>query len=127
MAEKNNILLDTNFIIYSAQLKYKKVREWLRLRDSRISGISKVEILPYHTLSDNDRVYFESVFDISQLLPRTMAHLNLAISLRQKKSMGLRASLIAATAHNANMPPASANTVDFRHFGELEMIDPVAS
>ena len=49
-----------------------------------------------------------------------------SITLKQQKKLSLGDAIIAATAISENLSLLTANTKDFKHIEELELIDPMA-
>ena len=63
------MLLDSNIIIYSADAAYADLRKYVKDKNNVVSAISQVEVLGYHSLTLQDRTYFEAVFQHMSVLP----------------------------------------------------------
>jgi len=98
-------LIDSNIIIYAAKDEFEYLRPLLFSEEVRISVISKAEILGYHKLTEGERRFFESVFDVVTLLPVDQNVIDIAVSLKQQRKYSLGDALIAATAllYNAEL------------------------
>ena len=53
------MILDSNLIIYAAKPEYPGLRRLIAARSPVISVVSKVEVLGYHRLGEDDRRQFE--------------------------------------------------------------------
>lgn len=122
MVENNRVIVDSNIVIYSANPAYELLRDWLKKSSLILSDISRIEIMGYHRLVEEEKKYFKRLFDYCNFYHLTEETISKAIILRQQRSMGLGDSIIAATALSANLPLISANTKDFRHIKELTLI-----
>lgn len=89
--------------------------------------ISKVETLGYHSLEERERVHLEQFFGIAIVLPISDAIVKRAIELRQRRSISLGDSLIAATTLTSDLTLATHNVSDFDWIEELKVVDPFAS
>ena len=49
------MLLDSNIVIYAAQPKYPQLRQFIAANAPAVSGITYVEVLGYHALTDPDK------------------------------------------------------------------------
>jgi toxin FitB len=58
------VLLDSNIIIYSAQLEYSHLRELIAEKSPVVSALSYLEVLGYHQLTDEQRQYFDDFFKL---------------------------------------------------------------
>lgn len=120
------ILIDSNIIIYTGLPQYSELRNWLRLKNIRVSIISQLEVLGYHQLVVKDRMYFEDLFKQFDLFDINAEIIDSAIAFRQQQSMSLGDAIIAATAKVHKLPLVTANTKDFNHIEGLELINPLA-
>lgn len=118
-------ILDSNLIIYSALPAYAYLRPLLKDPDTRVSAISKLEVLGFHRLDQSSRRYFDGVFaaipqfDIDQLV------LNEAIKLRQQRKMSVGDAIIGATALLFQLELYTRNTTDFSWIPGLVMVNPI--
>jgi predicted nucleic acid-binding protein len=119
------MLLDSNIVIYAAEPNYAAAREFIAKHNPSVSVISKVEVLGYHQLSDQNRRKLESIFQFLPILPLSDHIIERAISLRQTKKMSLGDALIAGTAIVHEMDIVTANVKDFKWIDDLEIINPL--
>ncbi len=77
------MLLDSNIIIYSAQLEYSQLRKLIAEHSPVVSALSYLEVLGYHLLTEQQRQYFEEFFQVAQVLPISQDVLAQAVTLRQ--------------------------------------------
>jgi len=118
------MILDSNIIIYSAMPEYQKVREYLKEKDKEliVSAITKVEVLGYHKLTEEEIKLFEGFFQTITILPVTNSVIEKAIYLRQQRKMSLGDSLIAATSLINNHKLFTNNEEDFYEIDNLSII-----
>lgn len=119
----NNIILDSNIVIYTGLIDASDLHEWLHLRN--VSVITEVEVLGYHKLTKKDKNYFASFFNQSLILPITQEILEQTIQLKQNQKMSLGDAIIAATALENDLTLATANIKDFKHIEGLKLINPM--
>lgn len=118
-------LIDSNIIIYAAKDEFAYLRPLLLSEDVRISVISKAETLGYHKLTNEERRFFESVFDIVGLLPIDQNVIDIAVSLKQQRKYSLGDALIAATALLYNAELNTNNTADFDKIEGIKLFNPI--
>ncbi|MFT4925535.1 MAG: putative nucleic acid-binding protein [Phenylobacterium sp.] len=120
------MLLDSNIVIYAAELNYDSVRRFIRQQQSPfVSVISKVEVLGYYDFTPEKKIKLERLFDTFSVISISDDIVAQAIELRQQQKMSLGDALIAATALVHNLKLATANVKDFRWIEPLEIINPV--
>ena len=120
------MILDSNLIIYAAKPEYPGLRRLIATQSPIVSAVSKVEVLGYHRLTEDDRRHFEAFFAVTQVLPVSDAVLERAIVLRQSRKLSLGDALIAATAFEYGHELHTHNTKDFEGIPGLVVIDPIA-
>ncbi|MCH8534724.1 MAG: type II toxin-antitoxin system VapC family toxin, partial [Flavobacteriaceae bacterium] len=98
----------------------------LKSKDITVLLIIKLEVLGYHGLYEKDQIYFETFFKKCELIGIDSLIIETAINLRQFKSMSLGDAIIAATAKEHSLTIVTANTKDFKHIENLEIINPIA-
>lgn len=76
------MLLDSNIIIYASQLENTQIRRFIGEQNIVVSAISYLEVLGYHRLTENYRLYFEEFFSVVEVLPISNAVLDRAVALR---------------------------------------------
>jgi hypothetical protein len=65
------VLLDSNIIIYSAQLEHVQLRKLIAKDAPAVSALSYLEVLGYQRLTKQQRHYFEEFFQTTQVLLRS--------------------------------------------------------
>lgn len=118
------MLLDSNIIIYASQPEQGQIRQFIGEHDIVVSAISYVEVLGYHRLTEDYRLYFEEFFGVVEVLPISNAVLDRAVALRQMRRMTLGDAIIAATALVYDRTLVTRNIEDFEWIGELTLINP---
>lgn len=93
---ENNVLLDSNIIIYAAKPENGFLRQFIEEQSPSVSAASYVEVLGYHRLSAEEKEYFEQFFATAPFLMITRAILDRAVALRQTKKMSLGGCLASS-------------------------------
>lgn len=106
-------LIDSNILIYSYSTKYEYLRELIVNESCVLSEISRVEVLGYHRLKEEEEKYFKDVFDYASVIIPDQSIFNQAIEIRKKFNLKLGDSLIAATAIVHKLEIYSRNLEDF--------------
>src|SRR5262247_614325 len=119
------MLIDSNVIIYSAQLPYADLRRFIADHAPSVSAISYVEVLGYHRLLEPHRQYFIQFFQTARVLPLSQAVLDQAVALRQRRRMSLGDAIIAGTALAYGLTLVTRNTEDFQGIDKLSLINPL--
>jgi len=120
-----NNLLDTNIIIYSASSEHSYLRPLVKDRLNAVSVVSHIETLGYYKITEEEKTYFSTIFNLLPSLPINDAVIQKAINLRQEQKMSLGDSIIAATALLYDLTLVTRNVDDFKHILELTVIDPM--
>jgi predicted nucleic acid-binding protein len=118
------MLLDSNIIIYAAQLQYQQLREFIAERSPAVSALSYLEVVGYHQLTEPQRYYFEAFFQAAEILPISQEVLIQAVALRQQRRMTLGDAVIAGTALVHNLTLVTRNVDDFRWITNLNLLNP---
>ena len=118
------ILLDSNTIIYFASPGFADHRLEYSKYDLAASIVSRIEVLGYHSLDQDEKRDFEEYFDSIEVFDVTSEVVERAILLRQERKMGLGDAIVAATALVHGLTLATRNTRDFKWISELELVDP---
>ena len=118
------MLLDSNIFIYATQVKYESLRHWCISQKICASNITRLEVLGYHKLSEQDEKDFYTLFEKSTIYPVSSYIIDQAISLRQRKSISIGDAIIAATALEYNETLVTRNKIDFEWIEGLKVINP---
>lgn len=62
-------LIDSNLLIYSYQTPFAYLRPLVSDRANYVSAISCLEVLGFHGLAEQERIYLEMVFTVLVSLP----------------------------------------------------------
>lgn len=89
-----------------------------------VSALSYLEVLGYHQLSNDDKIYFEEFFKAAEILPVSQAVIEQAVRLKQNKKMSLGDAIIAGTALVYNLTIVTRNINDFRWINDLKLLNP---
>lgn len=117
------VLLDSNIIIYAAQPAYSELRKWLEKQAFAVSQLSRLEVMGYHLIKENERQFFEHFFNESLLWPISNEIIETAIPLRRRYNMSLGDAVIAATALHYQCTLCTNNEKDFEKVDELRLVD----
>jgi predicted nucleic acid-binding protein len=119
------ILLDSNILIYSASDKYKYLRELVKRNDAACSIISKIEVLGYHKITNEQIAYFDAIFKVIQILSVSDEVVTQAIFYRQRKSMSVGDAIIAASAKVLDCDLYTNNVEDFKSIKDFKIVNPI--
>ncbi len=119
------ILIDSNILIYSAQEKYVHLRKLFKERDAVVSIISKLEVLGYFKITSGQLIYFQTIFSLVGIVQINELVIDQAIHYRQKKSMSVGDSIIAATAKLYSCDLYTNNESDFKNISDFKIINPL--
>lgn len=117
------ILLDSNIVIYAAQPAHGTLREWLRNQTISVSQLSRLEVLGYHRITDDELAWFTAFFNSVKIFPISNKVIDAAIPLRKTYKMSLGDSVIAATALAHNLVLCTNNEKDFKPIKNLLMVN----
>jgi toxin FitB len=118
------MLLDSNIFIYATQPEYEPLRAWCMKQGVCASNITRLEVLGYHKLSEEDQADFHSLFEHTKIYPISSTLIELAIQLRQQRKMSLGDAIIAATALEYRQTLVTRNVKDFDWIEGLKVVDP---
>ena len=121
------MLLDSNIIIYAALPEYSALQDFIAKHAPAVSAISRVEVLGYHLLTQQDRSEFEEFFAAATVLPVSDLVISKAIELRQVRKLKLGDALIAGTALAHGLILVTRDTRDFHWIDGLTLLDPLES
>ena len=119
----NKLLLDSNVII--GVIKGRFPISQLEKPALIVSEITRLEIFGYHKLPLKEERLLHQFFRNIVCLPISKNIIDQAISFRKEKKMSVGDAIIAATAIANKLPLATANTKDFKHLVDLELINPI--
>ena len=98
MAGSNNLLVDTNIILYAAVYNDDIAMELLTENNIFISDITEIELLGYHRLSDEEHTILTDFIATLTVIPVNSVIKQKAIALRRKFALKTPDAIIAATA-----------------------------
>ena len=119
------MLLDSNIIIYAFDPAYAKVAAFLRGKSVQISIVTKIEVMGFWRLTDDEYQIFATFFAELDTIDLSPEIVDRAIALRRKRSIGLADAIIAATALTHHRPLVTHNARDFCWIEGVELIDPL--
>lgn len=118
-------LLDSNILIYSFQKAYKHLKNLVLDPSNAVSEMSRLEVLGFQGITEDERLYLESVFTILTHLPIDAEVISKAIELRKQHKIKSADSIIAATALVHDLELLTRNTEDFDKIEGLSVRNPV--
>jgi predicted nucleic acid-binding protein len=118
-------LIDSNIIIYSYSSEYQYLREIITNESSNISEISRVEVLGYHGLKNDEQRYFDDIFNFVTIIFPSPVIFDKAIAIRASYRLKLGDSIIAATALIHDLTLYTRNVSDFERIAGLKMVNPI--
>lgn len=120
------MLLDTNILVYASKPGGDWLSPWTQHPRASLSNASRIEALGYSELGYEEESVIRS--PVATCLEYSLDNevIERAIVLRQRRSMSLGDSIIAATALEYGVPLVTRNTADFKDIAELTVIDPFA-
>jgi predicted nucleic acid-binding protein len=119
-------LLDSNILIEATRPGSDALRAWLGGRVRFVSAISRLEVLGFHRIGEDERRDLEILLASTTEIDLSRAIIDRAVTLRQARKMTLGDALIAATALVNALPLATRNLKDFQQIDGLGLIDPPA-
>ena len=103
--------------------------EYLRneiLKDSVfVSAVSKVEVLGYRKLTEDERACFRRIFDLVQLIIPTIEIFDKAVDIRKTQKLTLGDSIVGATAIVHGLTIYARNVKDFEKIPDLKSVNPI--
>lgn len=90
-----------------------------------VSAFTMLEVLGYPSLAPVDKIYFETAFQMLEVLEINLPILNRAIALRQQKKMTPGDAIIAATALLFGCEIYTRNESDFNWVDGLKVVNPL--
>lgn len=117
-------LVDSNIIIYSYSIRYSGLRNLFVNDLVFVSEITKVEVLGYHKLTNDEEVYFKQVFNLIPSILPSQEILDVATNIRKEHNLKLGDSIIAATALVHDLSVYTRNLKDFERL-TVNCINPI--
>jgi toxin FitB len=121
------MLLDSNVIIYAVRPQFQAIRRFIVQHLPAYSGISYVEALGFHAISNSDLQDLTMLLGQLPMLDVDRRVLDRAVLVRQQRRMSLGDAIIAATALVHDLTLVTRNVADFRWIAGLRLLDPIAS
>jgi hypothetical protein len=118
------MLIDSNIIIYATYPDHEDLRRLIEEQAPFVSAVSYVEVLGYHKLKEQERIYLEMFFEEARVLPLSQEVLDQAVLLRQYRKMTLGDALVAGTAITHNLTLITRNIDDFQWIEGLTIFNP---
>lgn len=118
-------IIDSNILIYAYQEDYKYLRKLFLDKTIYFSEISKLETLGFHKIKQSKKVFYNTIFENSNVIAIDSEIIDFAIKLKQKQKMAIGDALIAATALIFDLEIITRNTKDFEAIEGLKTINPI--
>ena len=118
-------LLDSNIIIYSPYPEYSYLRDLVDNESNCVSAVTVVEVLGFHRLQPDEKEYYESVFEVLQVLDVSSDIISKAVEIRQKENIKLGDAIIAATALVYDIELNTRNIKDFQAIKNIKLNNPI--
>ena len=119
------MIFDSNIVICANSSTGAQLRKWCAREHRAVSEITRLEVLGYHRLDDEQRHLLTLFIGDCSLLPVSVSVVDEAIRLRQLRKMDLGDAIIAATALVHSETLATANTADFKWIPGLKFVNPL--
>jgi toxin FitB len=118
-------LVDSNILIYAAQPEQTTLKAMLQGDDVAVSNISRLEVLGYHKITEDQKTFFNAVFSLVHIIEVDNNVINKAIKIRHAKNVKVGDAIIAATAllHSAEL--ITRNVDDFKHLPSINITNPM--
>jgi len=113
-------------LFYAALPEFSALQNFIARHAPAVSVISRVEVLGYHSLTQQDRAEFEEFFAAATVLPVSDLVISKAIELRQVRKLKLGDALIAGTALAHGLTLGTRDLQDFEWIDGLELLDPLS-
>lgn len=98
----NNIILDTNIILYAAVYNDEIALDLLKENNIFISDITEIELLGFHKLNESEHKVLSDLIDSLNVLPLNNKIKKRAIKLRRNYKLKTPDSIIVSTAIEYN-------------------------
>ena len=118
------MIVDSNLIILASKSSHVEILDWLLETPLSVSASSRVEVMGYRDMTEEERSTLNRLFAELQVIAITDPILDEAIRLKQTKKMSLGDSIIAGTAILDGGNLATRNLKDFQNIPGLIAEDP---
>ena len=118
-------LIDSNILIYAARPEFLHIKEMIEKENVAVSEISRLEVMGYHRITEEQKDFFKAIFLLVQLIPVDEQIIDKAIIIRQTKNVKIGDAIIAATAVLNSYELVTRNTGDFSHITEIVLNNPI--
>jgi len=118
-------LIDSNIIIYSAKEEYAFLKGLFKEENVFVSEITRLEVLGFHRITEEQQEYFNSIFSIVNILQISPGIIEAAIKLRRAHNLSVGDSIISATANVHDLTLYTNNVDDFKNILDLKIFNPI--
>lgn len=118
-------LLDSNILIYSAKPEHQDLKDLINSGDAAISAMTKIEVLGFHKITEEQKAYFKAVFASLREFDIDKDVVNKAIEVRQGRNIKVGDAIIGATALVHSLELVTRNVNDFKHLPTLTITNPI--
>lgn len=120
------MLLDSNILIYACLPDYQSLlKPYLTDDTASVSIVTKIEVLGYHRLVENDKNTLIQLFEHIDVIQLGNEVTKLAIHLKQQQKLSLGDAIIASTALIFDKTLITRNTSDFAWITNLKLYNPI--
>lgn len=119
------VILDTNIILYALQWN-EEAYTIIAEKSIVISVITKIELLWYHKINQNEYMNIKELLNTFQVIPLDESITQWTIDIKRKYNTKTPDSIIAATAQMYDIPLVSADTW-FKKIQEISFIPLIAT
>lgn len=118
-------LIDSNILIHAAKPEHAKLKRMLQSGDVAVSHISRLEVLGFHKITEEQTLFFTAIFSIVKIFEVDEVVIDKAIELRKAKNISVGDAIIAATAFINSCELITQNTSDFKHVTGIKITNPI--
>lgn len=117
-------LVDSNILIYAARPEHTALKEMLQGNDVAVSNISRLEVMGYHKITEEQKNFFNAIFSLVSIIEVDNAVINKAIEIRQGRNITVGDAIIGATALLFSFQLITRNVADFKHLPSINITNP---
>ncbi len=118
-------LIDSNILIHAAKPEHTSLKNLLSGGNVAVSNISKLEVLGYHKITEEQKTFFKAIFTLVQIIQVDDDVIEEAIKLRSAKNMSVADAIIAATAVLNSCELITENTKDFKNVNGITITNSI--